>query len=360
MKKHMAALAAASLAVAGLMLGACSADETSPAASTASTTPTAGTTLTVITHDSFELPDELVSAFEAQTGIDVTFIAPGNAGTIVNQLILTKDSPLGDVVFGIDNTFAGRAISNGVLQPYASPNLPTDAATTAALADGIGSLTPIDWGDVCLNADVAWYGERSLAIPATLDDLVKPEYANQLVVTNPATSSPGLAFLAATVGAKGEDGYLAYWQELADNGVRVSASWTDAYTVEFSGSSGKGAYPLVLSYASSPMYEVGDSGESATVTIPGACFRQVEYAGIVAGASNPLGAQLFIDWLLTAEVQSAIPDEMYMTPVSPAATLPAEWGKYVNVVTAPIWVSPALIEANRETWIQDWTEIVLG
>jgi thiamine transport system substrate-binding protein len=360
MKKQLAVLAAGALLCAAFTMSACTSAEESPATPSASITPTVGSKLTVITHDSFSLPDELVSQFEAQTGIDVTFIAPGNAGTIVNQLILTKESPLGDVVFGIDNTFAGRAISNGVLQPYTSPNLPTDAATTAALADNIGSLTPIDWGDVCLNADIAWYGERSLAIPATLDDLIKPEYANQLVVTNPATSSPGLAFLAATVGAKGEDGYLAYWQALADNGVRVSASWTDAYNVEFTAASDTGAYPLVLSYASSPMYEVGDSGESATVAIPGACFRQVEYAGIIAGASNPLGAQLFIDWLLTAEVQSAIPDEMYMTPVSPDATLPAEWGKYVNVVTAPIWVSPALIEANRETWIEDWTEVVLG
>ena len=319
-----------------------------------------GSKLTVIAHDSFSLPEELIAEFETQYGIDVTLVTPGNAGTVVNQLLLTKDSPLGDVVFGIDNTFAGRAIAGGVLEPYISPNLPSDPATKDAAADAIGSLTPIDWGDVCLNADKDWYAEHSLAIPATLDDLIKPDYANQLVVTNPASSSPGLAFLTATVGAKGEAGYLEYWKALKDNGVQVAASWTDAYTVEFSGSSGKGAYPLVLSYATSPMYEVGDDGESATVTIEGACFRQVEYAGIIVGTTNPLGAQAFIDWLLTPQVQSAIPDEMYMTPVNTAATLPDGWGEFVNVVTAPIWVKPETIEANRETWIEKWTEVVLG
>jgi thiamine transport system substrate-binding protein len=346
-------LAFATAFVATLALGGCS--NNAPDGSSSSTTMPG--TLTVVTHGSFSLSDETKAAFEAKTGIKVTYINPADGGTLVSELILTKDAPLGDVVFGIDNTFAGRAINAGVLQPYRSSNLPTGIDDMHA--DDQGSLTPIDFGDVCLNADVAWYAERGQAIPQTFSDLLKPEYAGQLVVTNPATSSPGLAFLSATYGAFEQD-YLDYWGALAANGLKVASSWTEAYTVEFSGSSGNGNYPLVLSYATSPMYEENEAGQSATVALPGMCFRQVEYAGIIAGANNPEGAKLFIDFLLTREVQETIPDEMYMAPVNPDATLPEAWNKYVSVVTAPINVPATVISANRDEWIRAWTEVVLG
>jgi len=237
-----------------------------------------------------------------------------------------------------------------VLSPYTSAALPDTAQ--ALLADGSKALTPIDYGDVCLNADDNWFAEHSLAVPQTLDDLVKPEYKDLLVVTNPASSSPGLSFLIATVGAKGEDGWLDYWAALRDNGVKVVSGWTQAYEVEFSGGEGKGAYPLVLSYASSPGSTPGTSALTQT------CFRQVEYAGILAGAQNPDGAALFIEWLLSTDVQAAIPDSMWMYPVLSGVTLPDGWDDYV--VTSPITVPAATISAQRDAWLQSWTTTVLG
>ncbi|MDR1264141.1 MAG: thiamine ABC transporter substrate-binding protein [Propionibacteriaceae bacterium] len=314
--------------------------------------------LTVISHDSFVLSDEAKARFEADSGLTVDYIAPGNAGTVVNQLVLTKDSPLADVVVGIDNTFAGRAIDQGVLEPYASPARP--AGLDPALTIDGDWLTPVDYGDVCLNADQQWFAQHDLTQPRTLDDLTRPEYANLLVVTNPATSSPGLAFLAATVGAKGDPGYLDYWESLKANGLKVDSSWSDAYGVDFSGSSGQGAYPLVLSYASSPLYEVGDDGTSRTVALPQTCFRQVEYAGVISQASNPEGAQRFIDFLLSDAVQSEIPQTMYMSPVSPTAAVPADWAGLATLVTDPITVPAEVIAAQREDWIKAWTETVLG
>jgi thiamine transport system substrate-binding protein len=221
-------------------------------------------------------------------------------------------------------------------------------------------LTPVDFGDVCLNADRQWFAQHDLAQPQTLDDLVRPEYADLLVVTNPATSSPGLAFLIATVKAKGDPGYLTYWENLKVNGLKVDSSWSDAYGVDFSGSSGQGAYPLVLSYASSPLYEVGEDGTSRTAALPQTCFRQVEYAGVVAGAANPEGAQRFIDFLLSDAVQSEIPQTMYMSPVSPTAAVPADWAALSALVTDPITVPAEVIAAQREDWIKAWTETVLG
>ena len=343
--------------VSGTLAGCATPAGTTPATTatgpgTTSAAPTESRTLTVLTHDSFALDEATIAAFRQETGYEVNFVAPGDAGTLVNQLVLTRDAPLGDVVFGIDNIFAGRAIDAGVLSPYRSAALP--ASAEALQADDSGSLTPIDYGDVCLNADTAWFASHERAVPETLDDLLKPEYADLLVVTNPATSSPGLAFLVATIGAKGEAGYLDYWKALKANGVKVAKGWTDAYTVDFSGSSGKGDRPLVLSYASSPAYE------PATEALTQTCFRQVEYAGVIAGAQNEVGARKFVDFLLSEDVQAQLPEQMYMYPVDPAVALPKEWKQHAAVVTAPITVPAAEISARREAWIKAWTAEILG
>jgi len=345
------------LVVAGaLLLAGCAApaapSTSSPAAPASSSAPTESKQLRVITHDSFALSKEAVAAFTAKTGYEVVFNAPGDAGTVVNQLVLTKSAPVADVVFGIDNTFAGRAFSEGVLSPYTSAALPAGAAQYAA--DDSNRLTPIDYGDVCLNADTAWFRAKGLAVPATLDDLLKPEYRDLLVVANPATSSPGLAFLLTTIAAKGEAGYLDYWKALRDNGLKVVKGWTEAYTVEFSGSSGKGKRPLVLSYASSPAFE------PATESLNQTCFRQIEYAGVVAGSANQVGAGKFIDFLLSAQVQAEIPDQMYVYPVDSSVKLPKEWAAHAVLPEHPFTLPPAQISAGRDAWIKAWTAAVIG
>lgn len=323
-----------------------------PSGGSASLPPTESKTLTIITHSSFALSDATIAKFKSDSGYDVKFVAPGDAGTVVNQLVLTKDSPLADAVYGIDNTFAARATEAGVLSDYASPALPPSAAQFSA--GTASSLTPIDYGDVCLNADTAWFKNKGLAAPVTFDDLLKPEYKDLLVVANPATSSPGLAFLLATIAAKGNPGYLDYWKALKANGLKVVKGWTEAYTVEFSGSSGKGSRPLVLSYASSPAYE------PATEALTQTCFRQVEYAGVIAGAQNEIGARKFVDFLLSEKVQAQIPEQMYMYPVDSRVKLPTDWAKNAAKVEHPFNLAPAEIEANRDGWIKAWTAAVVG
>jgi thiamine transport system substrate-binding protein len=315
-------------------------------------------TLIVVTHGSFVINEEAKAKFAAETGYAVSYVSPGDAGTIVNQLILSKDSPLGDVVYGIDNILAGKAISEGVLSPYASNALPASARNLPI--DQAGSLTPVDYGDVCVNADDDWFKAKGLALPQTLDDLAKPEYKDLLVVTNPASSSPGLALLAATVVAKGDPGYLDYWQQLKANGVKVVPGWTQAYQTEFSGSEGKGPRPLVLSYSSSPMYEANDDGTSPTSALPQTCVRQIEYAGVIAGAANEIGARKFIDFMLSAEVQASIPELMYMSPIDDSVALPADWEKYASVVADPINLDPVTVAAQRDGWVNSWTETVIG
>lgn len=325
---------------------------TSSAEPTEGGTPGANGSLTLVTHDSFSLSDGVLEAFTAETGYTVEIVAPGDAGALVNQLILTKAAPLGDAVYGIDSSFASRAVSEGVLAPYVSPAAPE------GFDDGDGHLTPIDQGDVCLNVDLAWFESNGLELPDSFADLVDPAYKDLTVVTNPASSSPGLSFLLATIAEYGEDGWKAYWEQLLGNGAKVAAGWSDAYYVDFSGSEGAGPYPIVLSYSSSPSAEIRDDGQPGTASVAATCYRQVEYAGVLEGAANPEGAKALVDFLLTDAVQNDIPGSMYMYPVSPTAVLPAEWEAAAPLAENPLQLPSGDVDANRARWLEEWLEVV--
>lgn len=346
------------LCAATLLLGACAFESTSSSSTgTGTATPTDTTaptgTVTVVTHDSWNVDEDVLAAFEAETGITVRFTEA--SGSLANQLILTKDAPLGDVAYGIERASITRAINEGVFDPYVPANLPDSARDY--LPDDAGSAVPIDFGDVCVNADIAWFEDRDLEIPSTLDDLIDPAYEDLLVITHPGTSSSGLSFLIATVGAYGDD-YLDFWTALKDNGVRVADGWSTAYYSDFSGSDGEGPYPLVLSYSSSPAYTVPeDAEESTTVNLNGTCFREVEYAGVLANAANPEAARVVVDWLLSDEFQEQIPDQMYMYPISDRVEVPSWLNDFGPASPETFDVPAEEIEQNRETWIAEWVEL---
>lgn len=315
--------------------------------------------LVLVTHDSFALSEGILEQFTEQTGIPVTVQSAGDAGQLVNTLVLTKDSPLGDVVFGIDNTFASRAVENGVLADYASKDL-TSAEDEYLLPEGQGreQLTPIDNGDVCVNVDHEWFAEKGIAEPTTLDDLIKPEYKDLFVTEAANSSSPGLAFLLATIAKYGDDGWQDYWTKLIANGTKIDAGWSDAYYVDFSGPSSEGDRPIVVSYASSPPFEAAEGAtEAPTGALLDTCFRQTEYAGVLAGTKNEAGAQKLVDFLFSTVVQNDIPESMYVYPVNAEATLPESFTKFAKIAQDPFVVSPADIDQNRETWLSEWAAI---
>lgn len=326
-------------------------------------------TLTVMTHDSFAVSEDVVKAFEIQNDVSLVFLKSGDTGTMLNRVVFTKGSPQADVLYGVDNTFLSRALEEGIFESYTSPLLANVGDDFKE--DLSGMVTPISFGDVCINYDKQFFSSNGLAVPQSLDDLLKPEYSSAvsgaplLVVENPATSSPGLAFLLATIAEYGEDGYLEFWQELKDNGVVVVNDWDTAYYTNFSASSGKGLQPMVVSYATSPAAEVIYASEplteSPTASIIGknTCFRQVEYAGILKGTKNLSLAQKFIDFMLDVQFQEDIPLQMFMYPVNHNASLPAEFEKYAQSASDPAVLDPALISEKRDRWINDWTEVML-
>ncbi|WP_297084384.1 thiamine ABC transporter substrate binding subunit, partial [uncultured Demequina sp.] len=258
---------------------------------------------------------------------------------------------------GVDTTFASRALDEGVFADYESGAAAAGDAAAYAIP-GSSALTAIDYSDVCLNYDLGWFEESDLDAPSGFEDLADPAYAGLLSVTNPATSSPGLAFLLATVAEFGEDGWEDYWGSLAENDLRVTASWSDTYFTDFSVPNYGGDYPVVLSYASSPPSEVID-GEPSSAALLDTCFRQVEYAGVLEGAPNPVGGQAVIDWLLSDDFQASVPANMYVYPVSSTVEVPADWAEFAPLADDPHTLDPEAITAGRDGWIEAWTGIVL-
>lgn len=325
-RRRMALFAVAATAV---LVSACTSGQSDPGTADE---------VVLIAYDSFTPAEGIFDDFTKQTGATVKVVTAGDTGTMVSKAILSAGNPEGDVMWGIDNTFLSRAQSAGVLARFEA----------------------VDEGDICVNYDKAWFAQRGLEVPTGFADLVRPEYRGLLTVQDPVNSSPGLGFLLATIAHHG-DGWQDYWRQLRANRVNVAPDWSSAYYEDFSGSSGKGAYPLVVSYGSSPPAEVVYSetpiDEPPTAVIESTCFRQVEYAGVLRGTKNPDLADQLVDYLLSKTFQESIPLTLFVFPVNPEAALPEVFEKFAVRPADPLTIPADEIEANRSAWLDSWRSI---
>lgn len=363
MKKSSQLNRVLAVAVLALLLTGCASPattSTTPAAGPSATEPLEAAEVILMVHDSFAISDELLDAFTNETGIEIRIFPAGDAGTMVNQAVLTVDNPLADVIFGVDNNFLSRALEAGVFEPYESPLL-------SAVPDELEidpRVTPIDFGDVCINWDKAYFTDIGLPPPETLLDLTDSAYQGLLVVQHPATSSPGLAFFYSTIAHFGETGgytWIDYWKDLRANDVLVTSGWEEAYYSYFTAASG-GDRPIVVSYASSPPFEViyatEPIDEPPTAVMIEGCFRQIEFAGIVAGTEVRPAAEKVIDLLLSTRFQNDIPLSMFVFPANEDASLPLAFVEHATVPSSPLSLPSEQISTNVQRWILEWTEVM--
>ncbi|MFD0924254.1 thiamine ABC transporter substrate-binding protein [Williamsia deligens] len=334
---RLGALVAAAMAVVATATGCSSSDDAKQ--------------VTLLTHDSFSLPDSVLADFTKQTGLKLVVTKSGDAGQLASTVSLTPGRPKADAVYGIDNTFASRPVTAGALADYTPSSLPAGAQDHALSGAAGKQLTPVDRGDVCVNVDTSWFAQRNIPAPTSIAQLTDSRYRGEMVAMDPATSSPGLAFLLATIAARPGD-WQDYWKALRANQVSVVSGWDVGYNQDFSGGEGKGPKPIVVSYASSP------AANPATKALLDGCFKQVEYIGVLKGASNTDGARKLVDFMLTDEVQKALPDSMYVYPVRSGVPLPESWAKYAPLPTDTVDLSPGSIAKNRENWQREWRSIM--
>jgi thiamine transport system substrate-binding protein len=316
--------------------------------------------LTLMAHDSFAdaVTAETFQAFTDDTGIAVNVLAAGDAGGMVTQAVLAAGNPVADVMFGVDDTFLSRALDADVFTSHTSELI--GSVPDSLKVGPEDRVTPISYGDVCLNYDKEWFETAQLDVPTELDDLRDEDYAQALVVEHPATSSPGLAFVLATIDEFGEDGWLDYWRDLKDAGVKVAPDWTTAYYGDFTIYGGDRS--LVVSYASSPPAEVifaeEPLDEAPTGVIEAGCYRQVEFAGVLDGTEYPEAAGDLIDFMLSVEFQETVPLNWFVFPANTEAGLPQEFIDHTVLPESPTQLDPAYIAENRETWIQQWADLM--
>ncbi|MEV7403304.1 thiamine ABC transporter substrate-binding protein [Streptomyces sp. NPDC091267] len=362
--KKIAVTAVAAALGATALAGCGSSDDAS--SGDAGTKSPGSKTVTLVSHDSFNVSKGVLKDFTRQTGYTVKVLKSGDAGAALNQEILTKGSPRGDVFFGVDNTLLSRALDNGLFTPYEAKGI-DQVASDVQLDAGKHRVTPVDTGDICVNYDKKYFADKKLTPPKSFADLAKPAYKNLLVTENAATSSPGLGFLLGTVATYGEDGYQDYWKKLKSNGVKVVDGWEQAYNEEFSGSAGgkkaKADRPLVVSYASSPPVEVlyadPQPKTAPTGVATGTCFRQIEFAGLLDGAKNEAGGKALLDFLISKKFQEDMPLNMFVSPVTKGAKVPELFTEFGASIDRPTTVAPGTIAENREQWVQSWSSLVV-
>ena len=317
----------------------------------------------VLAYDSFNLDKNLIKEFEKTSGYKVKIIPSGGGGELVNKLVLSKNTPMGDVSVGIDSTFAGRTIKEKIFQ---NNNVKLPEGAEKYVIAGDKTLTPISHGQICLNADKQWFDSKNIKTPETFTDIIKPEYKNLFASINPTTSSAGLGFFLSTVAKFGENGWQKYWQDLKNNGMKISKDWSGAYNVDFTAGEGKGTKPIVVSYVTSPLETLETSQSSSnlpesttkTVALTDTCYDQVEYAGIVRNAKNKEGAEKFIEFMLSKKVQDVLLDTMYVFPVSNEATIPDEVLQHTPPVENALRLDPVVLEEKRQEWLREWNSII--
>jgi len=324
---------------------------------------TTGGTVRLLTDTAFAVSKPVLRAFEQRTGIKVEVVTAGDGVEVVNKAVLTKDDPEGDVLYGIDNNTLRTAFDNGIFVPYRSPGLAL--VDPEYQLDPEHRVTPIDKADVCVDYDVAWFRSHHLTPPRSFGDLTNNRYKGLFVTEDPTSSTPGLAFLLATIasrGTHGSDDWQAYWKALRANDVQVANDWTAAFYDAFTGGGGKGTKPIVVSYATDPAYAVINSKPQPTsspiAVIDDTCYRQIEFAGVLAGARHPAAARALVDFLLSTSFQQDMPLQMYVQPVNREARLPALFSTYTARPAHVLSLSPTLVGAQRQSWVEQWTNLV--
>jgi thiamine transport system substrate-binding protein len=351
---------------ASLTVAACGSTGSDSTGSDSTGSDSTGVEVTLLTYDSFPESgtsvNDALDAFSARTGIKVKILSAGDTGTMVSKAVLTSGNPEGDVMWGVDQTFLTQALDGQVFAPV--PALVGVSAIDVGLREGTPEelVVPVNFGDVCINYDIGWFTERGIPVPLELSDLTDPVYAGQLVVQNPATSSPGLAMLLATVATFGETEWIEWWEQMAANGIQVTNGWTEAYYERFTWAGG-GDQPMVVSYGSSPPAEVlfaePARDDAPTAVIENSCFRQVEFAGVLRGTSQPEAAQQLLEFLISEEFQAELALNLFVFPANTNVELPEVFTAHAVIPARPLSLDPELIQQRRSEWIEEWTARVL-
>ena len=228
-------------------------------------------------------------------------------------------------------------------------------------------MTPIDYGDVCVNVDLAAFAEAALPVPADASrtSLDPPGRTCSWSRTRPRPR-PGLAFVLATIAHFGEDGddtWLDYWTELRANGVQVASSWDEAYYGASPGlRRGRPAARRLV------RLEPGGGGRlrptpRPTRPPPPRSTRAATDRSSSRACSRAPPAR---SWRARSSTscwrprsRPNIPLDMFVYPARCRTGAARRVPRHALRPRHPLTLDPAAIDAGRDRWIEEWTQIVL-
>ena len=324
--------------------------------------------LRILTYDIAAFSDEMLATFTEQTGYEVEMIRADDSGGILEQLLQTQKAQQADLAIGLDNTYLQTALNFCLLQPH---EVSQQGISQTALEpyDGPYAL-PFDRGDVCLNYDESRVDGTNLTAPISLWNLTEPAWEGLTAFPSPVTSSPGRAFMSATVDYFENDedettDAFDWWKAMADNRAIFTTGWTEAYEIHYSGGYGAwveghlGDAAMTVSYCHSPGVEAFYSEnwtKSTSLTLERSTFHQVEYAGVINGGTEVQAANAFIEYLLSEEVNRNMPENNLMQSVLVNAVWPETNGYayHTDVPTMNADISNQRIAEEMEDWLVEW------
>lgn len=326
-------------------------------------------TLKILTYDIAAFSDDMLTNFTEQTGFAVELVYTDDAGGILEIMLQTQGSPQVDLAVGLDNTYLQTALDfclltvNNVDTSNVDPNV-------MALYDGPKAV-PFDQGHVCLNYDESVVDGENLTEPQTLWNLTESQWTDKTVFPSPLTSSPGRAFMVATIDYFENDldpntTAFDWWKAMADNGATFTSGWTEAYEIHYSGGYGAwvdghlGDAAMTVSYCHSPGVEAyygGNWTSSTSLVLPRATFHQVEYGGLVNGGGNQEAANAFLTFLLSEDINRNMPENNLMQSVLNNATWPEEEGYryHTDLPTLNANITTERIGQEMDDWLMAWT-----
>ena len=326
--------------------------------------------LRILTYDIAAFSDEMLAEFTNQTGYEIEMIRTDDSGGILEQLLQTQQAQQADLAIGLDNTYLQTALNFCLLRAHETN---VAGISETALEPYSGPLAlPFDRGDVCLNYDETRVDGSNLTVPTSLWNLTEPEWNGLTAFPSPVTSSPGRAFMSATIDyfENDEDNTtdaFDWWKAMANNGAIFTSGWTEAYEIYYSGGYGEwveghlGDAAMTVSYCHSPGVEAfygGNWTKSTSLTLPRSSFHQVEYAGVINGGTEIDAANAFIAYLLSEDVNRNMPENNLMQSVLVNATWPATDGYayHTDTPTLNAEISNERIADEMEAWLSDWKE----
>lgn len=324
-------------------------------------------TLSVYVYDSFVakggLGPEIFPAFEKKCGCELKVQSSGDGGQLLTRLQLDAErgKPGAQVVLGLDEPTFDRArpwLEGGTdWLPRGARDLHSDLKHTPG-------FYPFDYGFFSFIADHQALNEAKLSVPKKLTDLLAPQWKRNVILEDPRTSTPGLAFVlyADQVSGMAEK---EFWPKMRTQWLTLAAGWDSAYGL-FLRKEG----PLVWSYTTSQAYHEahGDSAtsrryeavlfeEGQPMQVEGAALVKNSFAEGEQGKKQRQLAHDFLDYMLTSEVQSQIPTHQWMYPARRTVKLPPS---FVHV-PRPKKVVHLKVKADEiSAALSNWSKAIQG